>query len=122
MAHYRTAYEITATNGERTFLIAYTPRVSRIGLLKAMQKRSAQIIKKLGVGDKDEISFATQPRVHCTLSGWTVGFTGRTECEAKQAGEHEYVGSSVTATAAPEVAAWIDPDGSLQRAGLLSVA
>ena len=87
----RTAYEITAVKDGTTFLIAYAQRLSRAGLLKAMQKRGPAIIAKLGIGENDRITFACQPRVHAIMDGWTIGFTGRTMLEAKHS-EHPYIG------------------------------
>ena len=84
MAHYRTAYEVTAAKGDQVCLVAYTKQVSRSGLLKAMQRIGPQIIAKLAIGQNDQISFACQPRVHAVMDGWTIGFTGRTALEAKR--------------------------------------
>ena len=84
MAYYRTAYEILATKGEQVFLVAYARQVSRAGLLKAMQRRGPELLAKLAIGENDEIKFSCKPRVHATMDGWTIGFTGRTELEAKR--------------------------------------
>lgn len=119
MAWYRTAYEITAVKGSQTYLIAYAQRLSRAGLLKAMQARGETIITKLGIGRDDTITFHCQPRVHAVMDGWTIGFTGRTMKEAVRS-PHPYIGE-VQAVCTPEVADFIDPAGMLQRAGLVSV-
>ena len=87
----RTAYEITAVRGDRTYLIAYAQRLSRAGLLKAMQKRGAAIINRLCIGTNDQITFSCQPRVHAVMDGWVIGFTGRTMLEARNS-EHQYIG------------------------------
>lgn len=87
-----TRYEITATaEGKQTFLIGYTPRLSRPGLLDAMRKHGDAIIAKLGIGDADEITWASKPRPHALTSGWKIGFTGRTQNEARTLGEHPFI-------------------------------
>lgn len=87
-----TRYEITAeAEGRPTFLIGYTPRLSRLGLLDAMRKHGGAVIAKLGIGDADEITWHTQPRPHATTAGWRIGFTGRTQAEARTLGEHPFI-------------------------------
>ena len=120
MAYRRTAYEITATKqGQPVYLVAYAQRLSRAGLLKAMQNRGEAIIARLGIGANDQITFHCQPRAHCVMDGWTIGFTGRTMLEAERS-PHPYIGD-VQAKCSPEVAQFIDPSGTLERAGLLAV-
>ena len=120
MTYRRTAYEITATKpGQPVYLVAYAQRLSRAGLLKAMQNHGPAIIAKLGIGANDQITFHCQPRVHCVMDGWTIGFTGRTMLEAERS-PHPYIGD-VQAKCSPEVAQFIDPSGTLERAGLLAV-
>jgi hypothetical protein len=88
-----TRYEITATReGCDTLLIGYTPRVSRIGLLHVMQRQHVELIARLGIGDDDEIAWHTRPRVHATTSGWSIGFTGRTQRDAILSGEFPFIG------------------------------
>lgn len=87
-----TRYEITARHPDgRTFLIGYTPRVSRPGLRAAMQKHGSTIVLRLPVLPDDQMTFATLPRIHAKCSGWTIGFTGRTEVQSRQEGEHEFI-------------------------------
>ena len=90
MAHYRTKYEITAERDGRTFLIAYSGQVSRAGLLKAMQHRADAVIARLEIGADAEMTFACQPRVHATVCGWKIGFTGRTQIDARGS-EYPYI-------------------------------
>ena len=85
-----TRYEITACKDDVTYLIGYTPRISRMGLLTVMQSHGPAIIEKLGIGNNDAISFACKPRIHAKMDGWTIGFTGRTQREAQYL-EHEYI-------------------------------
>lgn len=79
-----TRYEIAAKHPDgRAFLVAYTPRVSRPGLLAAMRQRGEAIVAKLAIGESDIMTWHTKPRVHCECSGWIIGFTGRTQLEAR---------------------------------------
>jgi len=78
-----TRYQVEATNGKQSFTIGFTPRVSRIGLLKMMQSQGQQLIDAIGITDDDQITFACKPRVHAKVKDWTIGFTGRTQ--------HDYI-------------------------------
>lgn len=87
-----TRYEVTARHPDgRTFLVAYTPRLSRPGLLNAMRGCAVAMIAKLPIGAADIVNWATRPRVHAMIGEWTVGFTGRTQLQAKQEGEHPFI-------------------------------
>ena len=92
MAYHRTRYEIAATHPDgRRLLIAYTPRVSRHGLLAAMRHNAGAVIAVLGIGDADTITWGTQPRPHAITCGWRVEFTGRTQRDARSEGELPFV-------------------------------
>jgi hypothetical protein len=92
-----TRYEITATHSDgRAFLVAYTPRLTRPGLLHAIQVRSEAIVAKLGAAVGDRFDVHLKPRIHATLAGWTIGFTGRTQHEAKMAGELPFIAGRAT--------------------------
>ena len=88
-----TRYEIAATHPDgRKWLIGYTPRKSRIGLLLAMQKHGQAIIDRLAI--RDDLTFGefvAQPLPHVMCDAWRIGFTGRTQLYAKRAGELPFV-------------------------------
>lgn len=87
-----TRHEITAVHADgRAFLVAYTPRLSRPGLFNVIQIRTPDIIAKLGVAAGDSFDMHLRPRIHATIGGWTIGFTGRTQHEAKMAGELPFI-------------------------------
>lgn len=89
-----TRYEIAARHPDgRQYLIAYAVRVSRPGLMDALRGVGEAIIQKCEVGGKDMMSFHTTPRIHAAVSGWTIGFTGRTQLQAKSEGELAWVGA-----------------------------
>lgn len=86
-------YEVAARHPDgRQFLVGYTPRKSRPGLLATMRGVGQQLIDKLPIGETDEMTFATKPTIHANVSGWWIGFTGRAKKIAKQDGEHPWIG------------------------------
>lgn len=78
-----TKYEITARHSDgRSFLIGFTARKSRVGLLAVLRDRGDEILVKCGFTDGAKAEY-TKGRFPCVLSeGWTIGFTGRTKLEA----------------------------------------
>ena len=79
-----TRYEITARHPDgRAYLISYSPRLSRGGLLDAMRAQASAIIARLPVSDADELRLVTRPRPFATTGAWWIGFTGRTQIEAQ---------------------------------------
>lgn len=79
-----TRYEIRAKGprGE-DFLIGFTARVSRAGLLGVLRFDGKRLTSLLS--EDSQIEFRCKPRVHAvTTDGWTFGFTGRTQREVTQ--------------------------------------
>lgn len=78
-----TRYEVLATKGAEQFIVGFTPRVSRMGLLRVMQGVGDFLIVQCGIGAADEITFGfnhgSKPLAYAEVSGWRIGFTGRTE-------------------------------------------
>jgi hypothetical protein len=94
MAHYRTRYEITAVelaNPENCYLIGYSPRRSKIGLLNAMRKFGDQIVEKTGLTDDDEMVWSGGLRSSVVVVGWKFAFTGRTQKEAQSGNEIKWI-------------------------------
>jgi hypothetical protein len=74
-------YEITAqhaTTGS-TFLVGYSPRVSRLSLLAAMLRFGNAIFRRLDMGVPYHIALHAQPSPHCIIGEWRIAFTGRTQ-------------------------------------------
>jgi len=89
-----TRYEIAVRdNGRPLYLIGYSPRLSRRGLLDAMRKVGPAIIDRLGITDQDVVTWATKPRPYCQMGGWWIGFTGRTQNEANNVGKLPWIGA-----------------------------
>lgn len=79
-----TRYEIAARHPDgRHYLIGYTVRRSRSGLLAAMRRVGPQTVAKLAIGESDLISWHTKPVIHADVAGWWIGFTGRTQRDAR---------------------------------------
>ena len=75
-----TKYEITAKHpvfGE--YLIGYTPRISRPGLLAAMRAHGEDMLLVLDISERDEMTWHMAPRIHARTGQWVIGFTGRTQ-------------------------------------------
>ena len=90
-----TRYEITATHQDgRTWLVGYTPRYSRAGLLNAMRKVGADLVDRLAIGDSDTMAWGTKPRPYCMTSGWLIAFSGRTQLDARMQGPHRFIGEA----------------------------
>ena len=89
MRHPMTRYEVIGeTANNRRFLVGYTPRKSRRGLLAIMQRHGDPLIDLLAIGENDQITFAMKPRIHAAIeNGAVVKFTGRTQCDAENEGE-----------------------------------
>jgi hypothetical protein len=51
------------------------------------------MIERFPTGEDDAMRFGSKPRPWCTTSGWTIAFSGRTQLEAKQAGELPFIGA-----------------------------
>lgn len=89
-----TRYEIIARHEDgRAYLVAYTPRKGGTGLRVAVQERTEAIVKATGLAADTRFDYHPGPRVSWTGGGWTIGFTGRTELEAKRDGALPYVGT-----------------------------
>lgn len=87
-----TRYEVTATKpGQPTYLIGYSPRISRRGLADMIQDRGPWIVVILDISPDTLIGIEMRPRIHATVSGWTIGYTGRTQREARQQGAHPFI-------------------------------
>ena len=90
--NHPTRYEIVAEHAEgKRYLVGYTARKSRYGLLRAMQNVGNALIEQCQIGESDKISWHTRPHPHCFTSGWCIGFTGRTQRDTILTGEPPYV-------------------------------
>lgn len=94
LKHYGTRYEVTLTNGRTTYLLGYTSRRSRQGLLDVLRLRGSDVVEKTSMPENAIISFVHWNTIGFDLGfdSWHVRFTGRTQREAIVSGEHDYIG------------------------------
>jgi len=87
ISRYRTAYEIHAEHADgRKYLIAYTPRKGRRGILHALESRLADGSLDRVIGSRD-LTWGERASDGCGLGEWAIEFTGRTQREAYIGGE-----------------------------------
>ena len=87
-----TRYEVAAKSPSgKAYLVSYSLRLSRRGLLAAMQGRGDALIELIGITDDDQFSFSTKPRPFAKIKDWWIGFTGRTRRDAENEGELPFV-------------------------------
>jgi hypothetical protein len=89
-----TRYEIAATTKDDAakILIGYTARKSRMGLLLTMQAHGQRIIDRFNITDAEQVTFRASPLPYAFFGDrLAIGFTGRTQKDAKTAGELPYI-------------------------------
>lgn len=89
-----TRYEITLSDGARTFLVGYTSRKSRQGLLGTLQAHGEAIVALACPIGNEQITFGRNINAGATIGPWQAKFTGRTERDAIMTGELQRVGVS----------------------------
>jgi hypothetical protein len=94
VAYHRTKYEtvLMAPDGRR-FLLLYTGRRSLPGLLACVRQRGAELCDRIGLDDSARCNRGGRGRfpVLDFGNGWQAGFSGRTQLEARQAGEYPWI-------------------------------
>lgn len=95
LTHYATRYETVLTNGHDTYLLGYTSRHSRMGLLHILRARGSAVIARTTMPQTAVISFTEWKTRGFDLGfgSWRVRFTGRTQRECISSGEHVHIGS-----------------------------
>lgn len=86
-----TRYEVELTDGHtRRYLVGYTPRRSRPGLLAAVRAHADRVIACTGLTD-DHITTWPNARTLDLGNGWIVRFTGRTQIDAQDHRELTFI-------------------------------
>lgn len=88
MSYQPTRYELVLTKGETTYLIAYVLRKTAQRLLTFARQHADKIVAITG---SNQIDFLGRPIEGGQVGGWMIKYTGRTEREAKQEGEHPFI-------------------------------
>lgn len=89
-----TRYEMIATSPDgRRFLLLYSRRASMPGLLTCARQRGAELCDRIGVDDSPRCTKARGGRfpVLDMGNGWTIGFSGRTQLQARPEGELPWI-------------------------------
>lgn len=83
-----TRYEIAARHPDgRAFLVGYTPRLSRSGLLSASRNVGDALVSLLGKDADEPPKAGTKPRPWMAIGSWRIEFTGRTQRDAVRSGD-----------------------------------
>ena len=92
IARYRTKYELTMSDGTRSFLVAYSEGRARRDIMKCIQAdhRLPQILSL--IGSETEITFAKRAVDGAVIGPWKIRWSGRTQRECILSGELPYVG------------------------------
>jgi hypothetical protein len=94
LAHYRTKYETTVTAPDgRRFLLLYTESRSFAALLRCLRQRGAELCDRLGLDDSARATRTGRGRFPALDfgNGWTAQYSGRTQLEARAAGEYPWI-------------------------------
>ena len=86
-----TRYEVVMSFAGTDMLVAYTPRKSNAGLVSAVQKQGATIVKIAGL--PDDVRMTVSKGIMSIGSAVTVKFSGRTQRDAYCNGELPFVGA-----------------------------
>jgi hypothetical protein len=93
LVNYATKYEIVLIGPAHTYLVSYTGRKSKAGLIDAIRARGTDILVITNLDDTARFTF-TSPTSATLGPSWTVKFTGRTQRDAIcQRDEYRYVGT-----------------------------
>ena len=89
LVNYPTRYEVALEHAGRSYLVGYTIRRSRVGLLSKMRERGADILRITEMPESATV--AACDKTLAFSNGSVIRFTGRTQREAITAGELPYV-------------------------------
>lgn len=82
LKHYATAYEVVCECVDRgVYLVCYTTKRSRVGLVKALQARADAVLTVTGLPDSAIWDLRDWRTLGLTCGPWRVRFSGRTHQE-----------------------------------------
>lgn len=88
-----TRYEIIAKHEttEQIWLIGYTPRRSRPGMMAAMRNVGEEMVARLEVGDQDLMTWPQGGRdARCNIGPWRIFYSGKTQVDCRGC-EHPFI-------------------------------
>ena len=89
--NHSTKYELILAKGDEKYLVVYTPRRTRTGIMAATPDRHQQLQRIIG-SDLSEARFAPRSRDGVIIGEWRLYFTGRTQRDAYIEGELPFIG------------------------------
>ncbi len=81
LVNYPTRYEIVLSNGSSSYLVAYTSRKSRHGLMHCVREHGPAILRITNLSESAVFRF-NGPIAELGENNWTVRFSGRTQRDA----------------------------------------
>lgn len=88
LKNYQTRYECVMTNGNQTYLLAYSSGRSRDNMLKIVRSRGERIVE---ITHSESITFGTKVADGAVCGDWKIKFTGRTQRDCILEGEHPFI-------------------------------
>lgn len=88
LKNYHTRYEVIAVKGDDTRLVLYTDQHSRNGIVNAWRQRIDAVEALVGT-DVARLGHRAADGIH--TGGWQIKFSGRTQRQSIQEGEHEFI-------------------------------
>jgi hypothetical protein len=88
-----TRYEIIAKHEQtgKIWLIGYTPRRSRPGMIDAMRNVGDEMIARLPIGEKDVMTWTKAGRdARCQIGPWRIFYSGKTQIDCRGC-EHPFI-------------------------------
>ena len=86
-----TRYEVALTDGARSYLVGYTPRKGRPGLLACVQGVGSDVIRVTGLSERAIATYPNTRTMDLGENGWRVTFTGRTQIDAQDSRELPFI-------------------------------
>jgi hypothetical protein len=93
LKNYATRYELALTRGNESYLVVYTSRRNRAGILAAIRDRAKRIVE---ITKSENLVFAKRAADGAMVGEWKLYFTGRTQREAYLNGTLPFIGTDET--------------------------
>jgi len=81
LVNYPTRYEVVLSNGQTSYLVAYTARKSRRGLMSCIRQHGPAILRITELSESARFTF-NGSIAQLGENNWTVRFSGRTQRDA----------------------------------------
>ena len=81
LVNYPTRYEVVLSNGTASYLVGYTSRKSRPGLMACIRQHGPAILRITELSESARFTWSG-PIAHLGENNWTIRFSGRTQRDA----------------------------------------